>query len=228
MADDAKPEGEEERVASKGPIVVMWTVQTSMILCTTIMVGYAMIYLKFVMVPLLMAYFLIFLMAPILDIMEKRPMKSPFGKPPENPDEWDLYEKTYEAKMCCVAGYESEKRASIVRKLNALTPAQQKMAHLTAPLQSQLTAAELVTMGQIPHGIATLITLLIVILVLMLLGSVRATSGTLPQTGAQADRVCCADHRWLLWQLFRSAGRHQDLCRVPRQAGAVRLGVAWL
>merc|ERR1719272_678730 len=95
------------------------------------------------LVPMLMAYFVIFLMAPILDLMEKRPLASPCGAPPENEEDWNLYEKTYEAKMLCVSGYESDRRKGIVRKINAMTPAQQK---ISSPLDGQLCMAELTMM----------------------------------------------------------------------------------
>ena len=51
----------------------------SLILVMLVAVGAAMMYLYFVIVPLMMAYFVIFLMAPILDILEMRPYASPCG-----------------------------------------------------------------------------------------------------------------------------------------------------
>jgi hypothetical protein len=169
MAEDAVAE-ELPPVESKGPIVVLWTVQTSCILLTAIATGYAMIALEFLLVPLLMAYFVIFLMAPILDVMEKRPLASPCGDLPENEEEWNLYEKTYESKMLCVGGYENDRRASIVKKKNAQTPAQQKVA---SPLDGQLAMAELTLMIQIPHMVASLLTLAICVVILGICGSVR-------------------------------------------------------
>ena len=156
--------------ASKGPIVVLWTIQTSCILLTSIACGYALISLKFLLVPLLMAYFVIFLMAPILDIMEKRPLKACFGDlPPE--EEQSIYEKTYQSKMLCVAGYENDKRKAIVKKLNARTPAQQKVA---TPLDGQLAMAELTLMAQIPHALASVLTLIVCCIILGICGSVRS------------------------------------------------------
>lgn len=158
---------------SKGPIVVLWTVQTSCIVLTTIGVGYGAIFLNFMLVPMLMAYFVIFLMAPILDLMEKRPLASPCGAPPENEEDWNLYEKTYEAKMLCVSGYESDRRKGIVRKINAMTPAQQK---ISSPLDGQLCMAELTMMAQMPHALASLVTLLICIIILAICGSIIGSS----------------------------------------------------
>ena len=112
-----KSSGEAMLVDSKGPIVVMWTVQTSLILIQLVAMGAAMIYLRFVFVPLMMAYFLIFLMAPILDLLETRPYACPCGKVnEENPN---IYETTYESKMLCISGYEDEKRATIIRSMAA-------------------------------------------------------------------------------------------------------------
>ena len=66
----------------------------------------------------MMAYFLIFLMAPILDALEKRPYQCPAqcGKMAE--EDPNPYETTYQAKMLCVQGYENEKRAALVRSLS--------------------------------------------------------------------------------------------------------------
>ena len=167
MADDDEPLPPS---ASKGPIVVLWTIQTSCILLTSIACGYALISLKFLLVPLLMAYFVIFLMAPILDIMEKRPLKACFGElPPE--EEQTIYEKTYQSKMLCVAGYENERRKAIVQQLNARTPAQQKVA---TPLDGQLAMAELTLMAQIPHALASVLTLAVCCIILGICGSVRS------------------------------------------------------
>ena len=171
--DDVGTSPEEEPLpssASKGPIVVLWTVQTSCILLTSIAVGYAMISLKFLLVPLLMAYFVIFLMAPILDIMEKRPLKACFGELPEE-SEQNIYEKTYQSKMLCISGYENERRKGIVQKLNARTPAQQKVS---TPLDGQLAMAELTLMAQIPHALASVLTLIVCCIILGICGSVRS------------------------------------------------------
>jgi predicted PurR-regulated permease PerM len=191
MAEDAVAE-ELPPVESKGPIVVLWTVQTSCILLTAIATGYAMIALEFLLVPLLMAYFVIFLMAPILDVMEKRPLASPCGDLPENEEEWNLYEKTYESKMLCVGGYENDRRASIVKKKNAQTPAQQKVA---SPLDGQLAMAELTLMIQIPHMVASLLTLAICVVILGICGSIIGSSFASFADGQAAIQECeiCLD-----------------------------------
>jgi predicted PurR-regulated permease PerM len=143
------------KVASKGPIVVLWTVQTSCILMAFTCLGAAMMYLAFVAVPLLMAYFLIFLMAPILDLLEKRPYACPCGNVSEEPN---IYETTYESKMLCVGGYENEKRAKLVRSMAA-----RSAFDGASPEEGALAGVELVLMGKVPHGIACLLTLIIVI-----------------------------------------------------------------
>ena len=58
---------------ARGAVSVMWTIQTCGILCACGGILAACVFLKFVMVPLIMAYFVTFLMAPITDVMEKRP-----------------------------------------------------------------------------------------------------------------------------------------------------------
>jgi len=55
------------------PSEVMVTIQTSSLVVAIIVACAATIYLQFVLVPLIMAYFVTFLMAPIQDIFEKRP-----------------------------------------------------------------------------------------------------------------------------------------------------------
>jgi hypothetical protein len=194
---------------SKGPIVVLWTVQTSCILLTSIAVGYSLITLKFLLVPLLMAYFVIFLMAPILDIMEKRPLKACFGELPDEAEQ-NNYEKTYESKMLCVAGYENERRMNIVKKLNARTPAQQKVA---TPLDGQLAMAELTLMAQIPHALASVLTLIVCCVILGICGSVRCSHClTAPHSNPSASHPSAhADH---------SGWRTRGSQRLPRWTAA--------
>jgi len=165
------PELPKMKVESKGPVVVLWTVQTSCILCAIVAIGAAMMYLAFVAVPLMMAYFLIFLMAPILDALEKRPYQCPAqcGKMAE--EDPNPYETTYQAKMLCVQGYENEKRAALVRSIAAKSAFEQDLAD-----ESALASAELYLMGKIPHGLACVITLLLVVAGLGTCGSIVAAS----------------------------------------------------
>ena len=58
---------------TKGPLVVTWTTQVCAIMLCVLFIGATMIRLQFVIVPLILAYFVTFLMAPVLDLMEKRP-----------------------------------------------------------------------------------------------------------------------------------------------------------
>jgi len=61
------------------PINVLWTIQTCNLVGTMLVLGYVVIYLKFVLIPLIMAYFMTFLMAFIIDPMELRPYPKPCG-----------------------------------------------------------------------------------------------------------------------------------------------------
>ena len=61
------------------PINVLWTIQTCNLVGTLLIGGYVVIYLKFVLIPLIMAYFMTFLMAFIIDPMELRPYPKPCG-----------------------------------------------------------------------------------------------------------------------------------------------------
>jgi predicted PurR-regulated permease PerM len=51
----------------------MCTIQNSSIIISVVIVSTAVVSLRFVLVPLILAYFVTFLMAPMVDLMEKRP-----------------------------------------------------------------------------------------------------------------------------------------------------------
>lgn len=57
---------DEFRIFGRKPTSVMWTIQTSMNILSVLIVATALHYLKFMLVPLLMAYFVTFLQAPFL------------------------------------------------------------------------------------------------------------------------------------------------------------------
>jgi len=60
--------------AMRGPGAVLWTWQVCDIALACLGVGVAFTELSFMLVPLTMAYFLTYLMAPLMDLLEKRPM----------------------------------------------------------------------------------------------------------------------------------------------------------
>lgn len=173
---------------SKGPNVVMWTIQSSLILVMLVAVGAAMMYLYFVIVPLMMAYFVIFLMAPILDILEMRPYASPCGA--IDPEQTNQYEETYQSKMLCTAGYENEKRAVIVRRMRAKEAAGEIEYGANAD-DGALAGVELLLMGKVPHGLACLLTLLIVVAILGTCGSIVSASFSKFGTEEQAKFDAC-------------------------------------
>jgi len=62
------------RIHGRKPHAVLWTIQASLNVTAVIICSAAMIALRFLMVPMTMAYFVTFLQAPIIDLFEKRPM----------------------------------------------------------------------------------------------------------------------------------------------------------
>lgn len=58
----------------RGPGAVLWTWQICDIALAALGLGVAFKHLEFMLVPLTLAYFLTFLMAPIMDLLEKRPL----------------------------------------------------------------------------------------------------------------------------------------------------------
>lgn len=140
---------------TKGPLVVTWTTQVCAIMLCVLFIGATMIRLQFVIVPLILAYFVTFLMAPVLDLMEKRPYQcgGPCGEMPEEPSD---AETAYEVRLLCEGGFEHERRISLIRQIA-------KRDKYAAPDQttSQLTILNLVLMGKVPHVVACLLTLVI-------------------------------------------------------------------
>ena len=155
-----------------------------------------MIRMAFVLVPVLMAFFLTFLMAPLLDAMEKRPysLKGLADDDPVNdtkpdpelaegeeaPDKEEdertldqivdeepytdgatAFNETFQATLMCSDKFVDEKRAKIVRRMNAT-----KHHGLNAD-DAQLSFIDLTLMGKVPHGIACLLTLLLSVLILV-------------------------------------------------------------
>ena len=54
------------RIHGRKPTSVMWTIQTSINIISVLIVATALQYLKFMLIPLTMAYFVTFLQAPFL------------------------------------------------------------------------------------------------------------------------------------------------------------------
>jgi len=149
-----------------------------------------MIKLKFVLVPVLMAFFLTFLMAPLLDLMEKRPYgfcglddnEDATPKSDDDDDDGEIEEEfvddapytdgpeafndTYQMKMMCATAFTTEKRAQIVRKMNATKH------HGFNADDAQLTITDLALMAKVPHGIACLLTLFLSFFILFILGTI--------------------------------------------------------
>lgn len=62
-----------DQTTPKYPGDVLWTTHAAHLLMATVVVGAALVYLRFVLVPLLMSYFAIFLIGPVMDLLEFRP-----------------------------------------------------------------------------------------------------------------------------------------------------------
>eukprot|EP01051_Picozoa_sp_SAG22_P002097 SAG22_NODE_90_length_21067_cov_8.490843_1_plen_714_part_00 len=145
----AAPGTHGKRVAS-----VLWTIQTCHLVFTA-GAGVASIFaLDFVLKPLIMAYFVTFLMAPIIDVMEKRPYQlwGPCGKMPKNnPSDAEV---AYQAKLLCQNNFEHQKRVALVGKI-------MKHGKYDVPNHDFLMMEGLncVLLGKLPHAIACLITL---------------------------------------------------------------------
>jgi len=190
MAGGSKPE-EIEPAKPRGPIIVTWTIQVCSIMICVIACGAAMIRMKFVLTPVLMAFFLTFLMTPILDILEKRPIgfgSLEGGEPVMDEEGFEViededddpflgriegqeaYNRTFGENMRCATAFTSERRAVIVRKLNA------HRHHGLSADDAKLSAMDLTMMGKIPHGIACLLTLLLSVLILFIIFTIIKAS----------------------------------------------------
>jgi len=172
----------------RGPIVVTWTMQVCAIICTFLFVGAACIKMQFVLVPLILAYFVTFLMAPILDIMEKRPyqLSGPCGKLPEDREGCSEAEVAYETRLLCEGGFEHDRRVKIMRTIAGRgkydTPDQ---------TTTQLTLLNFFLMGKIPHVIACAGTLFLSFMIMFsLVYMVYASFTSFGVTELDRTKVC--------------------------------------
>lgn len=152
----------------RGPAEVLWTVQTCSIILAVIIGGGAVVYLKFVLVPLIMAYFVTFLQAPLTDLMEKRPY--PVG-----------------TKVLCETKFAnpesfmpSKNKAGYVKKTNPLitmTNDEWDRAKEREDLDGLKRAmADLIVVGKLPHMAACALTLVLTIAILAGFGMLIASN----------------------------------------------------
>jgi len=132
--NDIKIGGLGTRMWSRGEI--LWAANTGLLLCSASVVLFFVIYFTFILVPLTISYFMVFLVAPILSLFEHRPIKcgkaaicDPMTENPEDPED-----KAY---------YKSESRRAMG----------------DSPKGS---AYDVVTMCKVPHGIGVLLTIITV------------------------------------------------------------------
>lgn len=165
----------------RGPGTVLWTVQLCDIIIASIALGAAFIYLKFMLVPLTMAYMTTYMMAPVLDALEKRPY-SCRGKmccetAGNNPERYEVEYEEVETESSDEDGGKSKTEKKPVLDEDG-NPKLLRDEHGNLVLKSgaALAAKDLVLMGKIPHGIACLLTLVISFGILGLLFSLIANS----------------------------------------------------
>lgn len=164
MEEKELEEEEEEIPRTNGEI--LWTFQTCQIALAIMAVSAAMVSLKFMLLPLTMAYFITFLMAPLLDLMEMRPLFIGTKAKPillENGEIDDLYDKgewEKEEKYLCVKQMDHPLRAD-----NSET--------LAGGLKS--CGVDMVLLGKFPHGAAVGLTFLVTI---GILGAIFALIGS--------------------------------------------------
>jgi len=135
---------DEFRIFGRKPTSVMWTIQTSMNILSVLIVATALHYLKFMLVPLLMAYFVTFLQAPFLDLFEARPLicgTIVTEETKELPEKEQVKEERY---LC-------DKTLSDMR----IKLPRDKRGNGSC----KGTIIDMILMGKMPHGLAVLATL---------------------------------------------------------------------
>jgi len=132
------------RIYGRKPQAVMWTIQTSMNIIAVLVVGAALQYLKFMLVPLLMAYFVTFLQAPFLDLFEQRPLLCG-AKVTEETKELPEKEQIKEENRFCD------------KTLNNMRLKLPREKRGNGSLKG--CTIDLILMGKLPHGLAILATL---------------------------------------------------------------------
>lgn len=143
---DEQKRADPNRVYGRSPGAVLWTIQNCYNIITVIIIGAVCIQIKFVLVPVCMAYFVTFLMAPILDLFEERPFV--FGSKvtdatidlPEDKQEHD-------DKVVCDNMFHSTRMA---------LPREARGGG-----SCKGTGVDLMLMGKLPHGLAILMTMVV-------------------------------------------------------------------
>ena len=137
------------------------TVQSTLNVTAVIACSAAFVALRFMLVPLTMAYFVTFLQAPILDLFEKRPISSgtqPTEETKDKPEE----EQEMEEKLICNNVLDS-KRIALPREERGNGSAKGM-------------AIDCIVLGKTPHMLAVLFTLIASVAVLGILGSIIGSS----------------------------------------------------
>eukprot|EP01043_Picozoa_sp_COSAG02_P056182 COSAG02_NODE_6625_length_3452_cov_19.679392_2_plen_568_part_00 len=146
---------------SHGESVRLFAVQSSLNVLAAIICFAAFVVLKFMLVPLTLAYFVTFLQAPFLDLFEKRPMS--FGTQPteETKDlpesEWEMEEKLFCNNVL------DKRRIALPREMRG-----------NGSLKGM--AIDCVLLGKSPHMLAVLFTFIASLSVLGLLGWIISSS----------------------------------------------------
>ena len=199
-----------QSVFGRSPGQILYTIHN----CTNIMAALAVftaaIYLKFILIPLTLAYFVCFLMTPIMDLCENRPFQKGFKKinpggdnpPPE--EEWEE-----EPVFMCSNGMTSEARL----KIHPDKRGDKSVAGIIHDLTS---------MGRLPHGFAVIATMVLVVLVLYLLLGVIIGSAFADFSESEAVKVAIGTK-----QMAKLEGWQYQQCFVtkslPKEAGVQAL-----
>lgn len=146
----------------RGPATVLWTVQLCDLTIAGIALGASFIYLKFMLIPLTMAYMVTYVMAPVLDVLEKRPFgfrgkelcANAATDPKRYEIEYDETEEEVEGKTKVVKTPRLDEEGNHIFKLTENGNKIFKTGLAGA-------AQDFVLMGKFPHGIACLLTLCI-------------------------------------------------------------------
>ena len=179
----------------RSPGAVLWTIQNCYNIITVIIIGAVCIQIKFVLVPVCMAYFVTFLMAPILDLFEERPFV--FGSKvtdatidlPEDKQEHD-------DKVVCDNMFHSTRMA---------LPREARGGG-----SCKGTGVDLMLMGKLPHGLAILMTM--VVWFMMMYGVMIVSLSPWPNAFAY--------HR-PPYLSYPARARSGCACRAPRRSATV-------
>lgn len=185
---DEHTHGGSMGTSMRGPGAVLWTWQVCDIALAALGLGVAFKHLEFMLVPLTLAYFLTFLMAPLMDLLEKRPLglcgdkelcgeAAPYkrmevvwdnkeeGIPMYDENRNEVWEEKINAGNDAFFQMEANESGAMVRK-------QDKFGEDLRTEGMDKVIKELTMLGKLPHMLACVLTLLGTIGILYVLASI--------------------------------------------------------